>query len=167
MALQQAFSLTPRESYLPGSGHYARMHAHGISNIYKYSPSYRYSFDHQHTSDELYFRYDTAGDAGANYAAYVDRRHVPHVILQYDLSDFQPHKEVALTFRFNAAGESRVLIYTDAGLIDDEILNPGDDQFLMEVESTSPLLLYFIHVNRAGTNYGGSWFFRGIDGYIA
>ena len=85
------------------------------------------------------------------------------VQLNYNLSDFTPHKEVALTFRFDATSDSRVLIYTDAGRLDEEILHQGDDQFLIEVESTSFLKLYFIHV----TPGGGSWFFRGIDGYIA
>ena len=167
MPLQDAFSLTPRNSYLySGSGHYAKMDVHGISHYRQQYAAYRYSFNHQHDSDELSFAY-RAGDAAADYTAFTERDRAPHVYLYYNLSDFTPHKEVALTFRFDAITESRIQIYTDAGLLDEEILNPGDDQFLLEVESTSALNLYFIHVNRDGSNYGGNWFFRGIDGYIA
>ena len=89
------------------------------------------------------------------------------MVLVYDLSVFEPHKEVALTFGFDAELESRILVYTDNGLLDEEILHVGDNQFLIEVESTNYLILYFIHVNLDGSTYGGHWFFRGIDGYIA
>lgn len=167
MPLQTAFELTPRESYLPGAGHNAQLFCHGISLYPKYDPSYRFSFYHQHAFDEIFFLGDRAGDAAANYAAYAERRHVPHVELLYDLSAFAPNKEVALTFRFDAYSESRVLVYTSAGLLDEEILHVGDNQFLIEVESTDPLNLYFIHANFDGSTVGGHWFFRGIDGYIA
>lgn len=168
MALEQVFALTPRESYsYSGTGHYAFLDCHGISFFPKTTPTPRHSFDQQHASDELGFRSDRAGDAAANYALYAKRRHVPHVSLAYNLSDFQPHKEVVLTFRFDATSESRLLIYTYAGFLDEETLHPGDNQFLIEVESTSYLSLYFIHVNRDGSTYGGTWFFRGADGYIA
>ena len=166
MALQQVFSLTPTEPYLvTGSGHWARMDVYGVTNFYP--PAARDSFDQQHASDELYFYQYTSGDAAANYAAWNERRRVPQVILSYDLSDFEPHKEVALTLRFDALSESRVLIYTNAGLLDDETLHVGDDQLLIEVESTDFLYLYFIHANRDGSAWGGTWFFSGIDGYIA
>ncbi len=168
MALEQVFSLTPRESHLNmGSGHTAAMIVYGVSNFPKFSSAFRYSFDHQHTSDELNFQITRVGDAAADYTNWSERQHSPYVELNYDLSAFEPHKEVALTFGFDALSESRVLIYTDDGLLDEEVLHVGDNQFLIEVESTSPLVLYFIHVNVDGSSYGGSWFFRGIDGYIA
>jgi len=168
MPLEDAFSLTPRESNLySGSGHQAQYSVHGVSNFPMYSATYRWSFDHQHASDELCFHSYRAGDAVADYNDYQMRRHAPHVELYYNLSDFEPHKEVALTFRFDAVSESRVLIYTSAGLLDDEILHVGDNQFLIEVASTDSLYLYFMHVKNDGSSIGGSWFFRGIDGYIA
>ena len=53
MALEQAFSLTPRESYLYTTpGHRALVHAYGVTHFYKANPTYRFSFDHQHASDE-------------------------------------------------------------------------------------------------------------------
>jgi hypothetical protein len=133
----------------------------------KFNPSYRNSFDHQHASDEVCFWSNRAGDAAANYTVYTERHNVPHVVCHYDLSDFAPHKEVALTFRFDAVLESRILVYTYAGLLDEEVLHVGDNQFLIEVESTDSLTLYFIHANLDGSILGGEWFFRGIDGYIA
>jgi len=168
MPLNQVFALTPRESYLyTGPGHRAQVVCHGISLMPKYVPTYRWSFDPQHASDEAYFRFDRAGDAAANYTLYAERRHVPHIVCYYNLSDFKPHKEVALTFRFDAYMESRILVYTIAGLLDEEVLHVGDNQFLIEVESTDALTLNFIHANLDGSTKGGSWFFRGIDGFIA
>lgn len=164
MALQEAFLLTPKKSYsVTGQGHSAFLNAYGITN----KPYYRESFDYQHAADELYFWRYSAADAAADYRVWSERRRVPRVELHYDLSAFEPHKEVALTFRFDAMSESRVLVYTDAELLDEEILHVGDDQFLIEVESTSYLSLYFIHATLDGSPYGGYWFFRGIDGYIA
>ena len=142
MPLKQVFSLAPRESYsYTGSGHFARMFVHGTTFWSKFNSGYRYSFDHQHASDELYFQQYTVGDAAADYRSYLTRMKAPHVCLFYDLSDFEPHKEVALTFRFDAVSESRVLIYTAAGLLDEEILHIGDNQFLIEVENTSQLFV--------------------------
>ena len=168
MPLVEAFSLTPRESYFYSEfTNRALLACHGTSQIPKANPGRRSSFDHQHTSDEVYFRDDRARDAAADYAAYAERRRVPHVGLRYNLSAFQPHKEVALTFRFDALNESRVLVYTSAGQVADEILHPGDDQFLVEVETTSDISLNFMHVNLHGESRGGDWYFRGIDAYIA
>ncbi len=168
MPLQQAFSLTPRESrHVTGTGHVGHIEVHGVSFWPKYNPTYRYSLDPQHSSDELCFPSHTAGDGAADYSTWDARRRTPHVRLFYDLSAFTPFKEVALTFRFDAASESRILVYTDAGLVDEETLNPGDDQFLLEVESTDALNLYFVHATAEGSAYGGYWFFRGIDAYIA
>jgi hypothetical protein len=117
--------------------------------------------------DELYFYPWSAGDAAANYTVWANRRHAAHLDLWYDLSAFEPYKEVALTFRFDAETESRILICTQDELVDEEILHVGDNQFLIEIESTDPLFLHFINVNLEGQSGGGSWFFRGIDGYIA
>jgi hypothetical protein len=143
------------------------MSVHGTSFGPNVSSTYRYTFDHQHASDELFFLQNTVGDAAADYTHWLTWMKAPHVDLNYDLSHFEPHKEVALTFRFDALTESRVLVYTDAGLLDEEILHVGDDQFLIEVESTDALYLRFIHVNHDAQSSGGNWYFRGIDGYIA
>jgi hypothetical protein len=53
-----------------------------------------------------------------------------------------------------------VLIATDAGLLYDQTLIYGDNQFMLEVDALDlPLNLYVIHA-------GGYWFFRGLSGYV-
>ena len=74
MPLEQAFALTPRESYLyTGSGHRAQVYVHGVSNAPKLSPTYRFAFDNQHTSDELFFATVPAGNTATNYASWIER----------------------------------------------------------------------------------------------
>ena len=75
-------------------------------------------------------------------------------------------KELALVFKFEAISESRILIFTQAGLLGDVTLIPDDNQFLMEVESLDYLGLYFIHSCREGSSVGGNWYFKGINGYV-
>ena len=54
----------------------------------------------------------------------------------------------------------RVLVYSNAALLQDQKLVYGDNQFLLEIESLdSQFYLYFIHA-------GGYWFFRGLSGYV-
>jgi hypothetical protein len=92
---------------------------------------------------------------------------VPHVELSFNLTAYGDLKELALVFGFDATGESRLLIFSDAEQLGDEVLTPGDNQFLLEIEGLDqPLHLYFVHVDRAGLSTGGSWFSRGVTGYV-
>lgn len=166
MPLDQAFALTPRNSWsVTGPGHRAYLYVYGITNYGHHLA--RQHFDHQHGSDELFFSGYRAGDAAVDYSAWWELQKVPYIQASYNLTDFEPYKEVALTFQFDALTESRILVYTFDGLIDEEILSVGDNQFLIEVESTDELHLFFVHARIDGTNSGGHWFFRGIDAYIA
>ena len=168
MALNQVFALTPRNSYInAGTGNVAGINCWGVAHLRKLSSGSRFSFDHEHSSDELFFYSRSAEDDSIDYTVYTVRQRAPHIHFWYDLSSFTPHKEVALTFRFDTISESRILVYSDAGILDEEILHVGDNQFLVEVETTDYLNLYFIHANRVGSGNGGNWFFQGIDGYIA
>jgi hypothetical protein len=55
---------------------------------------------------------------------------------------------------------ARVLVYSNAGLLQDQTLVYGDNQFLLEIESLDqPLFLAFIHA-------GGYWLFTGLSGYV-
>lgn len=174
MALEKIFSLTPKKSYLESHlyssvGYPATIATRGIAMDPKYDANHRESFDHQYAADELWFSPDSAGDAAADYTLESERMHVPRVILQYDLSKSKlaPQKEIALVFRFDEVTESRILIYTGAARNGEKLLHPGDDEFLIEVENTEAITLHFIHVRLAESNLGGSWYFRGINGYIA
>ena len=169
MPLQQVFSLTPKDSMLDlGVEHNARLDIRGSCQISRFGTDSSRSFNGQYMSDELYFASEMVADETTDFTIERNRQKSPHVCLHYRLSAFEPHKEVALTFRFNSmTTESRVLVYSYAGLLEDQILHADDDQLLIEVESTDSLWLYFIHVNLDGSLFGGDWLFRGIDGYIA
>jgi hypothetical protein len=63
-------------------------------------------------------------------------------------------------FGFDVLFNGRLLVYSYAGLLQDQTLVYGDNQFLLEIESLDlSLNLYFIHA-------GGYWFFTGISGYV-
>ncbi len=167
MPLDPTFSLTPRSSYMyVSSTRTAYLYAFGVDMYPQFNPSYRYSFDHQHANDELYFQSSFAADPAVDYSNFANRKITRYVQLFYALSGFGANKELALVFGFDAQSESRLLIYTNAGLLEDVTLVPGDNQFLMEVESLDALSLYFIHTRRDGSTSGGSWFFKGITGYV-
>ena len=85
---------------------------------------------------------------------------VPHLELISTMTAYK--KELALIFGFDTTMVigGRVLVYDDAGLISDQTLELGDNQFLIHVESLATQIhLYFIHA-------GGPWSFAGISGYV-
>ena len=168
MTLEPTFALTPRSSYYYSASDYqARIYVNAVSFSPKWYDTYRYSFDHQHAQDEVYFYHYTAVDPSVDYSSWSNRRRVPHVRLHFNLTSFGTQKELALVFGFDPINESRLMIFSDAGQLSDETLLVGDNQFLMEIESLETgLNLYFIHAQRAGSSSGGEWFFRGVTGYV-
>jgi hypothetical protein len=167
MSLVPNFALTPRNSYFYGStSDHAAMAVYGATFYPNYGDNYRYSFDKQHENDELYFSYSCAGDSTINFLNWSNRQKVPRIELLYDLSSFGVNKELALIFGFDATSKSRVLIYSDTEQLGDVTLNIGDNQFLIEIETVDYMNLYFLHVQNTNSAYGGTWFFRGITGYV-
>ena len=169
MTLEATFSLTPRSSYFfVANDTQARIAAVQNVNFYaKVSASYRYSFDNQHAQDELFFQTYSAVDPSVDYSNYQNRKGVSLVRLYCNLASFGTHKELALIFGFDAVTESRLLIFSDAEQLGDEVLNVGDNQFLIVSEGLeTPLNLYFIHADSATKSIGGGWFFRGVTGYV-
>lgn len=79
------------------------------------------------------------------------------------LQAFGANKQLARVFAFDVLYPSidgRVQVYSDAGLLHDQTLVYGDNQFLIELESLDQYVnLYFIHA-------GGYWFFNGLSGYV-
>lgn len=167
MTLEPTFSLTPRDSYYYLlNNQYAGLTVYGALFKPKHHEYYRYSFDHQHSADELYFSQYFAGPPTLDYSIWSNRNTAPHILLYYNLSSLGEHKELALVFGFDAVNDSRLLVFTSAGLLDDVSLVQGDNQFLIEVESLEFLNLFFIHVDVGSSSLGGNWFFKGITGYV-
>ncbi len=167
MPLPEEFNLTPRESnHYVQAGQTAQIEIHGAAFWPKLNDAYEYSFDRQHLDDRLYYPAYNVGDPALDYTVWTNRKMVPHIVLRYDLSSLGAHKELALVFQFEAVSNAHLLIFTNNGLLGDETLVQGDDQFLMEVETLDYFNLYFIHTRLAGSSYGGRWFFKGIKGYV-
>jgi hypothetical protein len=118
MTLQPTFSLGPRSSRFALTGNYrARSSVHGVSFFPRYDQHYRYSFDHQHADDELFFCNHTAADPSVDYSYWSNRRRVPHVELFFDLTSFGTQKELALVVGFDVVTESRLLVFSDASVL--------------------------------------------------
>ncbi len=167
MSLTANFELTPRNSFFSNSAYEtARLYMFGPGFYPRYSSAYRLSFDKQHEDDEAYYHREIAADPNVDFTNWLERMRVPHIILYYNLSTFGNYKEMALVFGFDATSQSRILVYSNSEQLADILLEPGDNQFLMEIESVDAMSLYFIHARKAGSEYGGRWFFRGITGYV-
>ncbi len=167
MSLSPNFELTPLNSnfYITGTNK-ARLFIYGPVFYPQYSTGYRYSFNKQHENDVLYYPNSNAADPSLNFGYWLIRTRSPHIQLDYNLSSFGANKELALVFGFDATLRSRLLVYSDSGQLADITLEVGDNQFLMEIESIDSMYLYFIHARHDNSDYGGSWFFRGITGYV-
>jgi hypothetical protein len=167
MTLTATFELTPRNSRYFGSvNNWANLEVYGAYFKPHYGTGYLYSFESQHTQDQLYFSKYYAADPTLDYTIFSNRRIAPHIDLYYNLTALGEKKELALVFGFQADSEARLLIYSDAGLLGEEQLFPGDNQFLMEIETLDYFTLHFFHTLCDGSYYGGDWFFKGISGYV-
>lgn len=157
MSLDPTFALTPRHGVWASASQWAYINIAGPI----FAHQGRASLPEIYENDELYFQSDhMVADPAVDYRVWSNVRRVGHIRLSYDLSALGAHMELALLFGFDAPSASRILVYSHAGKLDDVTLKVGDKQFLLEIEDLSkPLSLFFIHA-------GGSWFFRGITGYV-
>lgn len=154
--LNATFTLTPRNPW------WAPWFWNVSSDLYCYGadflPTSPCDFSSLYSADSLYFDSSTAADPAADYTQWANRRRAPFLELYANLAAYGTAKQLALIFGFSGSG--RVQIYNDAGLISDQTLASGDNQFLLEIDSlNSEFRLYFVHV-------GGSWFFTGLSGYV-
>jgi hypothetical protein len=119
-----------------------------------------YDFSSLYGADSLYFNSYTHADPTGDYKDWTNVMRVPHIAFYVDLRSFGTAKSLMLVFGFSCPNPARVLVYTYAGKIADQTLDPSDNQFLLEIESlASPLMLNFIHA-------GGEWVFKGLSGYV-
>ena len=156
--LDATFTLTPKDPAFYGSLMSARLFCFG-SDFYDGTP---YNLQSLFTTDRFFFDPSFAADPNLDYSGWTNRKKTRY--LQLHLQPYgATQKELALIFGFDvpySGPDARVLIYSDAGLLQDQKLVYGDSQFLLEIESVDqPLELYFIHA-------GSYWFFRGISGYL-
>jgi hypothetical protein len=160
MSLNPTFALTARHPYYwTANQKQAEVRCYGSDSFYPHP----YGFASQYAGDQLFFDGMFAADPALDYSNWTNRKKCRFVLLMCRLQAYGPQKQLALVFGFDvlfAAVNARLLIYSDAGLLQDQTLMHGDNQFLLEVDSLSPPInLYFIHA-------GGSWFFKGITGYV-
>jgi hypothetical protein len=116
-----------------------------------------------YTTNRFFFDAAFAADPNLDYTLWTNRKVAPALWCFIDLRDYGAQKQLALIFGFDllySGIDGRVLVYSDAGLLHDQTLVYGDNQFMLELESLDqPLNLYFIHA-------GGYWFFKGLSGYV-
>jgi hypothetical protein len=154
--LDATFTLTPKSPYWVGpTGSIASLWIHG-SDIWALPPS---DFSSLYATDRVYFDEIYASDPKRDYSQWQVRLTVPLL----ETTFFPPagdHKELILIFGFDALSNGRVLVYSFTERLADQQLLSGDSQFALLIENLDqPFSLYFIPV-------GGSWFFRGISGYL-
>jgi hypothetical protein len=158
--LDATFTLTPRSPLFYSSLHaQAELFCYGADFTY-ISPADLSSLD---TSNRFYFDAAFAGDPNLDYSQWANRKKARFLAAYIDLRDYGAQKQLALVFGFDvlySSVDARVLVYSDAGLLQDQKLVYGDNQFLLEIESVDqPLDLNFFHA-------GGYWFFKGLSGYV-
>lgn len=160
MSLNPTFALTARNPlYWAAIQNQAELFCYGADFAYA-AP---WSLSSLYATDQFYFDAAFAADPALDYSNWTNRKRSRFLDLFCSLQAYGPQKQLALVFGFDvlfSAVNARVLIYSDAGLLHDQTLVKGDNQFLFEIDSlTQSINLYFIHA-------GGYWFFNGITGYV-
>jgi hypothetical protein len=112
----------------------------------------------------LLLRFQSRQRPDLDYTQWANLKKARYLQLYISLPSYAAaHKQLALIFGFDVIYSSlpaRLLVYSDAGLLQDQQLVFGDNQFLLEIESLdSGFSLYFVHAR-------GAWFFRGLSGYV-
>ena len=159
--LDATFTLTPRSPEYSDVSGYASLSCFGTDA----GPPSPWDFSSLYASNRFAFEDNSAADPSLDYAQFGNRNKTRFLAAWIDLGNYAAaNKQLALIFGFDVFYTSnpggRVLVYSDAGLLQDQFLFSHDNQFLLEIDSLDlPLYLYFIHANH-------SWFFRGISGYV-
>jgi len=159
--LDATFTLTPRSPvYFNSPRNQALLVCYGADFSYT-SPT---DLSSLYASDRFFFEAAFASDPNLDYTQWANRSKARFLASYISLPNYAAaHKQLALIFGFDvlwSANPGRVLVYSNAGLLQDQQLVYGDNQFLLEFDSLdSTVYLQFIHA-------GGYWFFRGISGYV-
>jgi hypothetical protein len=170
MPLMPTFTITPRDFQYDDS--LAEPPFIAILNTLFFSTAFGVEsgdddrFKGQYAANHVLFNEDCAGDPTANYAQWDTLKRIPQIYFDWSYSNLCPGKQLALIFSYKAIKKSRILVMSDAGILGDETLEPGDGQFLIVVEHPQfPTCLHFVYVcNQDGSP--GFWYFKGITGYV-
>jgi hypothetical protein len=158
--LEATFTLTPLSPFYSDPNNMAALYCYGAD----FWPSSPMDLSSQYASNRFFFDAAFAADPNLDYTQWANRTKAQHLQSYINLAGYAAaNKQLALIFGFDVEYSSwpgRVLVYSDAVLLQDQQLVYGDNQFLLEIESlNSDFSLYFIHA-------GGHWFFRGLSGYV-
>ena len=158
--LDATFTLTPRSPLYSTLTDFAALFCFGAD--FWAESVYPVDFSSLYASNRFFFDGNFAADPNLDYTQWANRRKAQFLLSQIYMPG-SANKQLALIFGFDVLYSSvpgRVLVYSDAGLLKDQQLVYGDNQFLLEIESLDQsLYLYFIHA-------GGWWFFTGLSGYV-
>jgi hypothetical protein len=150
--LDATFTLTPRSPYYYDT-------AFGRALLYCWGADFDVfspmDLSSLYASNRFYFNEWFASDPNPDYTQWANIKKARFLASFFDFQAYAAghNKQLALIFGFDALSEflpSRVLIYSNAGLLQDQQLVYGDNQFLLEIESLDlPLNIYFIHAGSA------------------
>ena len=157
--LDATFTLTPRSPISYATPDYATLSCFGgdfLAGVEDFSSLY--------ASNRFFFDHSFACDPTLNYTQWGNRNKARYLQAYINLQSYAAaKKQLALIFGFDVLSRQypgRLLVYSDASLLQDQQLVYGDNQFLLEIESLDlSFNLYFMHA-------GGFWFFRGLSGYV-
>src|SRR4029450_10344023 len=113
-------------------------------------PSAPYDLSSLYASNRFFFQGPFVSDPNLNYAQWANRKKARVLFSYISLLGYAAaNKQLALIFGFDvwaSTDPGRVLVYSDAGLLKDQALVYGDNQFLLEIESLDQgFNLHFIH----------------------
>ena len=166
--MEPTFALTPRNSYFAGNDagtQVARLWIYGGDFNTEDNPQMAYSYRRQYEQDKVMFAGGFGAPPGVDYSQWQNRIQTRYIQFHYNLTSLGANKQLALIFGFEAHS-GRIQIFTAAGQIGDQMLDRDDSQFLLVSETLESTFLYFIHTGFEGSPYGGTWFFKGITGYV-
>jgi len=162
--LDATFTLTPQSPWYSDSSLYNFDYLY--CNAADFSPFSPTDLPSLYASNRFLFDSQFAGDPSLDYSQWANLQKARFIEsffqLQFWGAGGSVNKQLVLIFGFDvpSSDPGRLLIYSPWGKLKDQYLLPGDNQFVIEIEDLiAGFSLYYVHV-------GGSWFFRGISGYV-
>ena len=114
------------------------------------------------------FSDDLAADPALDYTEWINLAGTRRVEVWCDLRDYAPDHQLSLFVHTRCESlNARVLVYSYAEQLEDWTLNNGTNNFLITVDSLeSPFNLFFIQTRLPDGVRGGTWYSKGVTGYL-